>query len=117
MRLFLCAKSLLTNSSNWPVTSTNTANNYNKPQRTQALPLGLGALFNHSSLHQNVGWKRDVQAQTITYSTLRDIQPGEELCISYGEGGRLGFVDADAKMIEELEREDENNLLERIEVD
>ncbi len=26
---------------------------------------------------------------------LREVKEGEELCISYGEAGRLGFVDAD----------------------
>ena len=30
----------------------------------------------------------------MTYSTLRNIEQGEELCISYGD--RLTFVDAEA---------------------
>lgn len=56
--------------------------------------LGLGSMFNHSTADQNVGWQRHVEHQVVTYRTLRDIQAGEELCISYGS--RLTFVDADA---------------------
>ena len=60
---------------------------------TQAVVLGLGSMFNHSTRNQNVGWERNLVSQSITYKTLRDIQKGEELCINYG---RLWFVDADA---------------------
>ena len=60
--------------------------------RTQAISLGLGSLFNHSSQDLNVGWERDINAQTISYTALRDIGRGEELCINYG---RLWFHDAD----------------------
>ena len=52
----------------------------------------MGSLFNHSTSHLNVGWQRDLDDQTITYRALRDIDKGEELCISYG---RLWFKDAD----------------------
>lgn len=45
--------------------------------------------------------------QLITYRTLRDVKEGEELCISYGESGRLGFEDADA---EEMRQEEEERL-------
>lgn len=70
-------------------------------------------MFNHSTLHQNVGWKRDVANLLIIYTTLRAIRAGEELCISYGS--RLTFKDADA---EELANghEDENDILSRIEL-
>ncbi|RMD43060.1 hypothetical protein DV735_g1987, partial [Chaetothyriales sp. CBS 134920] len=51
-------------------------------------------LFNHSTLHQNVGWRRDCALECIVYTALRDIAAGEELCISYGNG-RLWFEDAD----------------------
>ncbi|RMZ92286.1 hypothetical protein DV736_g469, partial [Chaetothyriales sp. CBS 134916] len=73
---------------NWPspINSRNT---------TQALALGLGSLFNHSTLHQNVGWRRDLAIECIVYTALRDIEVGQELCISYGNG-RLWFEDADA---------------------
>lgn len=70
---------------------------------TQAVILGLGSLFNHSTYYQNVGWVRDVAHRLITYKTLRDIKVGEELCISYGD--RLTFVDADAKMMESDDEE------------
>lgn len=50
-------------------------------------------MFNHSKLHQNVGWERDLKNLLITYSTLKDIKKGEELCISYGP--RLTFKDSD----------------------
>lgn len=60
---------------------------------TQAVILGLGSMFNHSNLAQNVGWERDLQNLLITYTTLRDIKEGEELCISYGQ--RLTFKDTE----------------------
>lgn len=67
-------------------------------------------MFNHA-LDQNVGWERDVARSLVTYTALRDIKAGEELCklgyatikiwllrpmsgISYGQ--RLTFKDADA---------------------
>jgi uncharacterized protein len=60
-------------------------------------------MFNHSTLHQNVGWERNPKNLLITYITLRDIKVGEELCISYGE--RLTFKDSD---VDELESENED---------
>jgi SET domain len=77
---------LLTLSSYWPSPSSRSL--------TQALALGLGSLFNHSTLHQNIGWRRDLAIDCIVYTALRDIDEGEELCISYGSG-RLWFPDAD----------------------
>ncbi|KAI1617582.1 hypothetical protein EDD36DRAFT_459266 [Exophiala viscosa] len=61
----------------------------------QALALGLGSMFNHSTRAQNVGWKRNTETEVIVYTALRDIKAGEELCISYGHA-RLWFKDADA---------------------
>ena len=52
------------------------------PLTTQAVVFGLGSMFNHSTLHQNVGWHRDLENLVIRYITLRDIRAGEELCIS-----------------------------------
>ena len=60
--------------------------------KTQALAMGLGSLFNHSSQDQNVGWVRNIETECIVYTSLRSIQAGEELCINYG---RLWFKDAD----------------------
>ena len=64
-------------------------------------------MFNHSALHQNVGWERDVANKLIVYKTLREVEKGEELCISYGS--RLWFVDADVKA--EEEEEDEKDVM------
>ena len=98
--------------SNWP---------YQDPQtgrygRTQAIVLGLGSLFNHSTNKLNVVWQRDVESQSITYRALRDIGKGEELCISYG---RLWFEDADEHADEVSKnihwQEDELDMLNRIE--
>lgn len=79
--------------------------------KTQAISLGLGSLFNHSSQDQNVGWERNLSTHTVTYTALRDIVQGEELCINYG---RLWFHDADAAQEEE---EGADAILERIEID
>lgn len=64
-----------------------------------ALALGLGSMFNHSST-PNVGFQRDIDNGLIRYSTLREIQVGEELCISYGPN--LWFPDVE-------ESQDKNN--------
>ncbi|KAK0107143.1 hypothetical protein ONS95_003849 [Cadophora gregata] len=83
---------------NWPYNppvgaNSQGANSAKFPSTTQAVILGLGSMFNHSTLHQNVGWDRDVKNLLVTYITLRDIKAGEELCISYGQ--RLTFKDKD----------------------
>lgn len=78
---------------NWPSTiTTNGQSSRGIPQ--QAVVLGLGSMFNHSTQNQNVGWKRDLERQVIVYTALKDIEVGEELCISYGD--HLTFVDVDA---------------------
>jgi SET domain-containing protein len=64
-------------------------------------------MFNHSSQHQNVGWERDVTNKLIVYKTLRTVEVGEELCISYGD--RLWFEDADAGAEEVEEDEGEGD--------
>ncbi|KAH9881632.1 hypothetical protein IAQ61_000359 [Plenodomus lingam] len=73
---------------NWP-----TIDAIGKSRTLQAVIFGLGSLFNHSTQEQNVGWIRDTNRLIITYRALRDINVGEELCISYGS--RLTFKDAD----------------------
>ncbi|KAI7819258.1 hypothetical protein BC939DRAFT_460702 [Gamsiella multidivaricata] len=52
-------------------------------QGGMALALGLGSMFNHSN-NPNVGFQRDFENKLIRYTTLREIHPEEELCISYG---------------------------------
>ncbi|KAF9350412.1 hypothetical protein BGX26_011403 [Mortierella sp. AD094] len=59
-------------------------------QGGMALALGLGSMFNHSN-KPNVGFQRDFESKLIKYTTLREIQPEEELCISYG--ANLWFPD------------------------
>ncbi|CAO3628554.1 unnamed protein product [Cunninghamella echinulata] len=56
-----------------------------------ALALGLGSMFNHDK-NPNVGFIRNFKNNVIKYITLRDIQPNEELNISYGSN--LWFDDA-----------------------
>ena len=98
----------LTHDSNWPYRETEDG----KGVPTQAVVLGLGSMFNHSTRDQNVVWKRDLKAQTVTYRALQNIKAGEELCISYG---KLWFVDSD--MEEEVVEGDGSDLLNRIDVD
>lgn len=49
-------------------------------------------------MHHNVGWDRDLKNLLVTYTALRDINAGEELCISYGDC--LTFKDADQTKID-----------------
>ncbi|KAI4735362.1 hypothetical protein E4T50_14115, partial [Aureobasidium sp. EXF-12298] len=93
---------------NWPYIHPQTS----QKLTTQAVILGLGSMFNHSSAHQNVGWERDIANKVIVYKTLREVQVGEELCISYGD--RLWFEDADVG--EEEDEVDAMKMLGGIEV-
>jgi hypothetical protein len=88
---------LLHYSYNWPVPAPPPAPEGSTVLR-QAVVLGLGSMFNHSARKQNVGWKRNLEAEVVVYTALRDIAEGEELLISYGP--HLTFVDVD-----EAERE------------
>ncbi|KAK4575352.1 hypothetical protein LTR86_001206 [Recurvomyces mirabilis] len=81
--------------------------------KTQALILGLGSMYNHSTHDQNVVWTRDLEHEVVVYRALRDIAPDEELCISYGD--HLTFVDTDkAEGAKEEEQESEEDMLGRI---
>jgi hypothetical protein len=82
---------------------------------SQALALGLGSMFNHSQIHQNVVWTRNPDAQCITYTALGDIAPGEELCISYGSG-RLWFEDAEGIEGQEVQDHDPGQTLGELEL-
>lgn len=79
----------------------------------QAIVFGLGSMFNHSAIRQNIGWKRDLEAGVIVYSALRDIEQGEELLISYGSC--LTFEDVETVDIRE-EDLDGLSMLGRIDV-
>lgn len=47
------------------------------------LALSAGSLFNHSR-SPNVDYRLDVANARITFTAARDVEAGEELCISYG---------------------------------
>lgn len=51
-----------------------------------------------------MAWQRDVDAESIIYRSLRDIEADEELCINYG---RLWFVDTDATYDRVVENDDD----------
>ena len=105
---------------NWPIAS---------GIQSQAFPLGLGSLFNHSNQPRrcNVGWTKQTDPETrmlddgrlvqgndsITYVTLRRIEAGEELCISYGPKERLTFVDVEDNVPTDAEA-NEGDLLESV---
>ena len=72
-------------------------------------------MFNHSSQHQNVGWKRDLEREVVVYRALRAIDEGEELRISYGD--RLTFVDVEGPPSDLMEEDrDPGEVLGRIEL-
>jgi uncharacterized protein len=49
-----------------------------------ALALGYGSLYNHRN-QPMAEWKIDETRKTISFFALRDIEPGEEIFISYGK--------------------------------
>ncbi|KAJ7696082.1 cytidine deaminase-like protein [Mycena rosella] len=53
-----------------------------------ALALGLGSLFNHSNF-PNLSYTIDASTDSIRYSTTRNVEPDEELCLYHG--GNLWF--------------------------
>jgi uncharacterized protein len=56
-----------------------------------ALPLGLGALYNHA-VEPNAYAEIDTENETLSYIALRDIESGEEITISYGDESDLWFT-------------------------
>ncbi|RPA95584.1 SET domain-containing protein [Choiromyces venosus 120613-1] len=100
---------LLHYSYNWPI-ACETPGKYTIHQ---AVVLGLGSMFNHSSIRQNIGWKRNLEKEVIVYTALRDIAEGEELLISYGS--HLTFEDVEAAQMKEGE-EDVIDILARIDI-
>ncbi|KAH9810044.1 SET domain-containing protein 4 [Teratosphaeria destructans] len=88
---------------NWPIIARSPDRPTKIVGKTQAVIFGLGSMFNHSKLHQNVGWTRDLRNDMVIYRALRDIEKSEELLISYGNA--LTFVDADAPSKEEMDED------------
>lgn len=48
--------------------------------------LGYGSLFNHSDV-PNIVWQSNIENTTMRFYAYRDIERGEELCISYDQVG------------------------------
>ena len=72
-----------------------------------ALALGLGSIFNHS-INPNVNFKINTENLTIEYTTIKDIEVDDELCISYGPQSKLWFntdfePDDELKQLSDLE--------------
>ncbi|KAG7443141.1 uncharacterized protein BT62DRAFT_972973 [Guyanagaster necrorhizus] len=67
-----------------------------------ALALGLGSLFNHSD-SPNVTYEIDLSTESIRYTTVHDIEPGEELCIFYGHNLWFQPFRSDSQAAEEPE--------------
>ncbi|CAE6465274.1 hypothetical protein ACGC1H_004331 [Rhizoctonia solani] len=55
-----------------------------------ALPLGLGSIFNHAR-DPNVSYRLNKKANIIEYTTTKQIDTGDELCIYYGSDDKLWF--------------------------
>jgi SET domain-containing protein len=61
---------------------------FNKEEKTMALSLGFGSLYNHAR-DPNAAYFLDKENKTMTYYALDDIPPNTEICINYsGEPGQ-----------------------------
>lgn len=59
---------------------------WNRDTKSHYLPLGFGAIYNHSDTH-NLQWQIVPGEQSIMrFSSIRDIEIGEELTVNYGPG-------------------------------
>lgn len=62
--------------------------NFNKEEKTLALVLGFGSLYNHA-VHSNAAYILNQENKTMEYYALEDIKAGTEICINYGgESGK-----------------------------
>ncbi len=65
------------------------------PRGPIALPLGYGAIYNHSS-SPNARCSRKLDERVLEFVALRDIEPGEEILVDYtSEGGCSQLWDPD----------------------
>lgn len=61
---------------------------FNKEEKTLALALGFGSLYNHA-VYSNAIYNLNREEKVITYHALEDIPAGIEICINYaGERGK-----------------------------
>ena len=63
---------------NWP------AEDGDKDSLDYVMPLGMGAVYNHS-LTANAGYSYDIQNQLLIFKALKDIDYLEEIFINYGK--------------------------------
>lgn len=49
---------------------------------TSAIALGNGSLYNHSD-NPNAEFELDIEFQLIKFTAIKDIEPGEEILVSY----------------------------------
>lgn len=63
-----------------------------------------GTLFNHSD-NPNTSYSIDTSADSIRYTTVRHVDPGEELCIFYGH--HLWFTPAGSSSVPTVIQEDD----------
>jgi uncharacterized protein len=56
--------------------------NFKKEEKTLAISLGFGSLYNHA-IHSNAAYWLDTDKQVLSYYALEDILPGTEICINY----------------------------------
>ncbi len=57
---------------------------FNWSQAHFAMALGYGSIYNHAD-QPNLRYSRDLEQRIIRFTALRDIQPGEQLTISYNQ--------------------------------
>lgn len=53
---------------------------------SSAIALGWGSLYNHSS-RPNADYQMDLAHASIDFVAIRNIEPGQEITVSYTEGG------------------------------
>ena len=63
---------------------------FNKAENTKALALGFGSLYNHKRL-PNAHYWIDIEAKSITFYALEDIDKDKEICINYGGDPGVDF--------------------------
>ena len=63
---------------------------FDKAENTKALALGFGSLYNHKRL-PNAHYWIDMEAKTITFYALENIDKHREICINYGGNPELDF--------------------------
>ena len=49
-----------------------------------AIAFGYASMYNHRN-QPNAEWRLDIEKEVITFTAIRDIEPGEEVFVSYGK--------------------------------